>query len=132
MNILCRTLVCWVLIGLSWSAMAQLVDPTRPPAGQPGGGESAPGPEVMADGLRLQSVLLPQGGRPVAVISGKTVPLGGMLGESKLIRLTEREAILQGPEGTTHLYLTPGVSKTMVEGRSGGSGQRAGNKKGSS
>ncbi|EKE17289.1 MAG: hypothetical protein ACD_10C00520G0001, partial [uncultured bacterium] len=65
-------------------------------------------------GRRLQSVLLPAQGKGVAVIGGKTVVLGGRLGEDKLIRITEREAVLAGPEGVTHLYLTPDVNKQMI------------------
>jgi MSHA biogenesis protein MshK len=71
------------------------------------GGEAAPV-------LRLQSVLLPQGGRPVAVIGGKTVALGGSVGGARLVRLNEREAVLRGADGVTHLYLTPDVEKQMI------------------
>lgn len=110
------------LIGLALlvvvsSAQAQMADPTRPPAAW-----LAPAPAADArtgvegsGGLRLQSVLMPQGGRPVAVIGGKTVALGGRVGEAKLIRLNEREAVLQGADGVTHLYLTPDVEKQMID-----------------
>jgi MSHA biogenesis protein MshK len=36
------------------------------------------------------------------------------LGEAKLIRLSEREAVLEGPDGVTHLYLTPNIEKQMI------------------
>lgn len=89
-------------------------DPTRPPAAwlrqvevaDPAGGSGS---------QRLQSVLLPQrGGRPVAIIGGQMVPLGGQIGDARLVRLTEREAILQGPDGVIRLYLTPDVDKRMI------------------
>lgn len=88
-------------------------DPTRPPAGWL---QNSPDTGAVEDegGLRLQSILWPQRGKPVAIIGGKTVPLGGRLGEARLIRLSEHEAVLQGPEGLTRLYLTPDVKKQMI------------------
>ncbi|PKO89162.1 MAG: hypothetical protein CVU18_04920 [Betaproteobacteria bacterium HGW-Betaproteobacteria-12] len=62
----------------------------------------------------MQSVLLPQRGRPVAIIGGQTVPLGSYVGVARLVSLTEREAVLQGPDGVTRLYLTPDVDKRMI------------------
>ncbi|KXB30241.1 hypothetical protein AT959_12845 [Dechloromonas denitrificans] len=89
-------------------------DPTRPPAGWLQGRPDAA--ETAKDKVdwRLQSVLWPQRGKPVAIIGGRTVPLGGRLGEARLIRLTEHAAVLQGPEGLTRLYLTPDVKKQMI------------------
>lgn len=87
-------------------------DPTKPP-------EAWLAPQSTDDaqpatGLRLQSVLIPQHGRPLAIIGGRTVELGGRLGDQRLVRLNEREAVLQGADGITHLYLTPEVEKRMV------------------
>jgi len=48
------------------------------------------------------------------VIGGKTVALGDSIGGAKLVRLNEREAVLQGADGVTHLYLTPDVEKRMI------------------
>lgn len=106
----CLTLLLGALASLP--ALAE-GDPTRPPAGWLQGG---PDSGAVADegGLRLQSVLWPQRGKPVAIIGGTTVPLGGRLGEARLIRLSEHEAVLQGPEGLTRLYLTPDVKKQMI------------------
>lgn len=107
-------LILLALASLSTAAYAQLADPTRPPAAmQATGGDASPGAEA-ATALRLQSVLVPQGGRPVAVIGGKTVTLGDSVGGAKLVRLNEREAVLQGADGVTHLYLTPDVEKQML------------------
>lgn len=88
-------------------------DPTRPPDAWlvP---QSADGASSAETGLRLQSTLIPLHGRPVAVIGGRTVELGGRVGEQRLVRLTEREAVLQGADGITRLYLTPEVEKWMV------------------
>jgi MSHA biogenesis protein MshK len=99
-----------ILLLLAASAQAQttLRDPTRPPASM---GESVPDADVVS-GPVLQTVIIPAQGKPMAVISGKTVPLGGKFGDSRLVRLTEREAVLVGPTGTEHLLLTPGADKT--------------------
>ena len=62
----------------------------------------------------LQSVKIPKKGKPLAVIGGQQVRLGEFYGDSRLIRLTEREAVLQGPAGTERLMLTPGIEKTNI------------------
>lgn len=88
-------------------------DPTRPPATWL---EQPVSPTSGGDGggLRLQSVLIPQRGKPVAVIGGATVVLGELVGDARLVKLTEREAVLQGADGVTHLYLTPDVKKQSI------------------
>jgi MSHA biogenesis protein MshK len=58
-------------------------------------------------------VLTPKKGKPTAVIGGQVVPLGGFVGEARLVRLSETEAVLEGPEGIERLYLTPDVEKKM-------------------
>jgi MSHA biogenesis protein MshK len=95
-------------------ALAQSADPTRPPAAWLTPSDSAVPGQADAGAMRLQSVKMPQRGKPVAVIGGKTVVLGEQIGEARLIRLNEREAVLQGPDGVTHLYLTPEVEKQMI------------------
>lgn len=102
----------FALLCLPAVAQAQMADPTRPPAAMLATGGDAVSGEVPA--RRLQSVLVPQGGRPVAVIGGQTVALGDSIGGAKLVRLNEREAVLQGADGVTHLYLTPDVEKRMI------------------
>ncbi len=121
--------MAFALAVLASSAGAQMADPTRPPAswlaadgGQPDGAEEG--------GLRLQSVLVRQSGRPVAVIGGRTVVLGERLGEARLVRVNEREAVLKGADGVTHLYLTPDVEKRMVETPASRKGGKSGAMKG--
>lgn len=107
-------LMAFALLAACGAVHAQAADPTQPPAAWLAPAESArPGED--GGGLRLQSVLLRPGGRPVAIIGGQTVVLGERLGEARLIRLNEREAVLQGADGVTHLYLTPDVEKQMIE-----------------
>ena len=94
----------------SVAAETSLADPTRPPVGV-----SAPAEEGgMASGPVLQSVMIPKRGKPVAIIGGERVALGGLYGESRLVRLSEREAVLEGPEGLESLPLTPGIEKTNI------------------
>lgn len=106
----------FALVGLALasSAMAQTADPTRPPGGWLTSTAADTTNAGESGGLRLQSVKIPQRGRPVAVIGGKTVVVGERLGSATLIRLSEREAVLQDAEGVTHLYLTPDVEKQMI------------------
>ncbi|WP_150427474.1 hypothetical protein [Dechloromonas sp. CZR5] len=124
-------LIAFALLVFGTAAFAQSADPTRPPANWmvPAEG-AADGGDGAAGALRLQSVLMPQGGKPVAVIGGKTVVLGGKLGSSTLVRLNEREAVLQGADGVTHLYLTPDVKKQMIVMPAAGKAAKSGQVKG--
>jgi MSHA biogenesis protein MshK len=108
-------LIALALLAVSAVAQAQSADPTRPPAAWLAPVNEARSGGEDSGGLRLQSVKMPLGGRPVAVIGGKTVALGGHVGGATLVRLNEREAVLQGADGVTHLYLTPDVEKQMIE-----------------
>ena len=92
-------------------AQGSLVDPTRPPSGVVN--DFAPVGENM--GPVLQSVLMPKKGKPVAVIGGQQIRLGEKYGESRLVRLSEREAVLEGPDGVERLQLTPGIEKVIVK-----------------
>ena len=102
-------------ITASASVLAQSADPTRPPAAWLAPADGARSGSEGGGDLRLESVLISHGRRPVAVIGGKTVMLGGHVGGATLVRLNEREAVLQGADGVTHLYLTPDVEKQMIE-----------------
>lgn len=105
--------------GLSCASLAQgqaLSDPTRPP-----GGSAAPIPgqasvEETPPGTQLQSVLI-AAGRRVAVINGQTVALGGMVGEAKVIRISETEVVLRRGAENEVLKLYPGVEKQATKRR---------------
>ena len=107
---LMRALLALLALALPLAAGAQIADPTRPPVGV---AETAEEAGAVA-GPVLQSVLIPKNGRPLAVIDGQQVRLGERLGERRLVRLSEREAVLDGPLGIERLQLTPGVEKTNV------------------
>lgn len=89
---------------------ASLSDPTRPPLtlGEP----LAPGSEGAPPSSELQTVIRRDGHKPTAVINGAIVELGGKVGDATLVKLSESEAVLQGPAGKEILSLTPGVKKT--------------------
>ena len=95
-------------------AQTVVADPTAPPAGF-----SASAMESMeVTGPVLQSVKIPKKGKPLALIGGQEVKLGELYGDSRLIKLTEREAGLEGPSGVEHLMLTPGIEKTNITKKS--------------
>lgn len=89
---------------------APFADPTQPPGASHGGVEPASG---SPEGPRLQSVLIAPN-RKVAVISGQTVPLGGIYGESRVIRITEGEVVLQSGQERTTLKLLSDVEKRVL------------------
>ena len=79
-------------------------DPTRPPSFSASGDAVAP-----ASAQRLQSILIAPG-RRLAVIDGRTVPLGGRIGGATVVQVSETHVMLrQGAELTT-LELYPGVA----------------------
>ena len=99
-----------LLASVGVQAQSPLSDPTRPPVNVFSGT-----PEVEGGaGLVLQSIIIPKKGKPFAVIGGQTVKLGELYGDSRLVKLTEREAVLEGPDGIEHLPLTPGIEKTNI------------------
>ena len=82
-----------------------LRDPTRPPFGAAGaGGEEAPA------GPQLQSVLISPA-RRVAVIDGRTVPLGAKFRGATLTRITESGVELRSAGRVEVLKLFPKVEK---------------------
>lgn len=84
-----------------------LPDPTRPPAGlgAPQAQEAAPR-ESGLQSLFISPV------RRAAIINGQTVELGGKLGDSKLVEISESSVVLQGPQGRRTLALFPEVGLT--------------------
>jgi MSHA biogenesis protein MshK len=90
-----------------------LTDPTRPPSA-PSIASDSPASQVETTGMQLQSILL-SSGRKVAVINGIMVPLGGMVGEARLIRITETQVVLKKGEETEVLKMYPGIDKQPVK-----------------
>ena len=90
-----------------------LTDPTRPPTASSALSASQAAPEEAA-GTQLQSILM-SSGRKVAVINGTMVPLGGMVGEARVVRITETEVVLKKGEETEVLKMYPGIDKRAVK-----------------
>ena len=96
---------------LSGAQGSALSDPTRPPSSTAGlGGVQDEAPA----GRQLQSVLL-SGGRKLAIIDGATVPLGGMVGVARLVKISETEVTLRNGDETEVLKLYPAVDKRPVK-----------------
>lgn len=106
--------ICLLLAATELCAQSGAVaDPTRPPTAQ---GEAATsGAEVqdMAP-VGLQTIIRRKGAKPMAVINGETVTLGGKVGESRVTKITETEVVLDGPAGREVLTMTPSVEKKPV------------------
>ena len=88
-----------------------LADPMRPPAAPAGSGGAQ---DEAPAGRQLQSVLLSRG-RKLAVIDGTMVPLGGMVGDARLVKISETEVTLKNGDEIEVLKLYPGVDKQPVK-----------------
>ncbi|TXT24521.1 MAG: hypothetical protein FD134_1472 [Gallionellaceae bacterium] len=89
-----------------------LPDPTRPPAEFGASPTQAGTPQESG----LQSLIISPA-RRAAIINGHTVELGGRLGDSKLVEVSESSVVLQGPQGRRTLALFPdvGLKKKSLE-----------------
>lgn len=94
-------------LGALQASAQALVDPTRPPNAPAGEADAAPG------GSQLQSILI-AANRRIAIINGVTVGLGGMVGEAKVVRITETEVTLLKGDEKEVLKLYPGVDKQPI------------------
>lgn len=99
------TLLATWLVTLSAQAQS-LPDPTLLPPGL-----ATVGKDAVVSGSPLQSIIL-SGERKLAVISGQIVPLGGMVGESRLVRITPTQVTLRNGAVDEVLSLYSGVEKT--------------------
>lgn len=107
------------LLAAAWlavpAARAQgLADPTRPPAVAGTLQQGVQGEELPPAGRQLQSVLLSHG-RRIAVIDGNVVALGAMLGDARVVKITDVEVVLKTGEETETLKLFPAVEKQAVK-----------------
>lgn len=110
-----NTLV-FVLAGLcAGVTLAQLADPTKPPADASVPADVPPGTSPQA-ASGLQSVILRKQGRPAALINGELVELGGKVGEARLVKVSEDAVVLKGPGGEETLRLTPAAEKKVGPG----------------
>ena len=102
-------------IGLVGAGLAQVQDPTRPPAAlvvpEPGAAAASP----VESGL--QTVIMRPGGKSAAVINGQYVEVGGKVGDRRVVRISESEVVLKGESGREVLRMTPAIDK-MPSGKS--------------
>lgn len=118
----CSMLATATVVAMAGAQAQALTDPTRPPSAPTG----SPAAQEEAAGTQLQSILL-SSGRKVAVINGNVVPLGGMVGEAKVVRISETQVVLKKGDEIEVLKLFPGVDKLPSRRRAaragaGGSG----------
>lgn len=88
-------------------------DPTQPP-----GGFVEPVAGVAVDAgnpARLQSVIIRPGKKSLALIDGVTYGVGEMVGDLRVVKITERVVTLRGSQGKEELFLTPDVEVTPVK-----------------
>ena len=79
---------------------APFADPTRPPSA------SEPGAGVRDEGPRLESVLIAPD-RRIAVISGQQVVVGTKAAGGEVVKISESEVVIRGPDGLHTLRLIP-------------------------
>ncbi len=94
-------------------ASAQVTDPTRPPT-QMSVPDAAGAVAAPAD-VGVQTVILRAGGKSTAVINGQSVMVGSMVGDKRVVRITESEVVLKGSGGREVIKVIPGVSITPVK-----------------
>lgn len=111
-NALARVLAAAVGLSAACAQAQGLSDPTRPPGSQETSGNATDAQDDAPRGTQLQSVLLSRG-RKLAVIGGTTVPLGGMLGDARVVKITETEVVLKRGDATEVLKLFPGIEKQV-------------------
>lgn len=115
-----KTLIAF-LLALAQTAWAQAMrDPTQPPgAYMAGAGTAAANESSATESPVLNTIIRRHGAKPIAVINGETVALGGKVGDWRLVRIGESEAVLRGTDGKETLTLSPGVDKRPVRAASG-------------
>ena len=91
------------------AAAQGLPDPTRPPQFV---APTATAAEALSP--QLHSVVVPAHGKPMAMVGGVPVSVGDKVGDAKVVRISETEVVLRGPEGEQVLRMTPGVDKQVI------------------
>jgi len=111
----------FLLLATAHLATAQTMrDPTQPPSAFAAmGGGQASDEAALPETPILNTIVRRHGAKPIAVINGETVRLGGKVGEWRLVRIGESEAVLMGADGKETLTLSPGVDKRPVRAASG-------------
>ena len=113
----CCALSCLLFAQGAAIAAQELTDPTRPAVSlevaEPSSTLDKPGDVNQSQGLRL---IIIQKNRRAAIIDGKTIELGGKVGDARLIEVNEGGVVLQGVQGRRVLTLFPHVKMTKPQG----------------
>jgi hypothetical protein len=118
---------CLIVLFATKCAVAgaqSLPDPTRPPpafggiAGADSAGDSNSAAPVAA-GPQLQSVIIRQGAKSRALISGEWFEQGQTRGDSRVVKVAADRVEMRGPQRREILRLTPDVEMKLVTDRSG-------------
>ncbi len=104
----CISLFCVLLAQGAGVSALELSDPTRP-AATLDAGESSTDADAQAEqnqtrGLRL---IIIQKNRRAAIIDGKTIELGGKVGDARLVEVNEGSVVLQGARSKQVMTLFP-------------------------
>lgn len=98
-----------LLVSIGTEAVrAQLPDPTRPPGSElatEAGGVAVP----VESGV--QTIIMRRDGKSVAVVNGRHVGVGDMLGEKRVLKISESEVVVMGESGREVLKATPTIGK---------------------
>jgi MSHA biogenesis protein MshK len=97
---------------------AQVPDPTRPPGAQlaPIGAGAGVDNGVIDTERGVQAVLVqPDAKQSSAIVNGQLVKVGGMVGDKRVLKITESEVVLKGPAGREVMKLIPTIEKTPVK-----------------
>jgi MSHA biogenesis protein MshK len=101
------TAILLVALALNVERAHALEDPTRPPRAER---IAAPATHSAEPLLILQSIIRSPNGN-AAIISGRLVPVGGRIGDARLVRVTEDEAVIQIGGAEKRLALYPAARK---------------------
>lgn len=96
--------------------LAQVMrDPTQPPPAYTAG-YSGPAEEAASTPAErtLQSIIRRHGAKPLAMINGQALPVGGKVDDWTVVRIGESQVELKGPGGRETLMLSPAVDKQPV------------------
>ena len=110
----CISLFCLLLA--QGVAAQELTDPTRPAAtlevSEPSADAEALAEQNQTQGLRL---IIIQNNRRAAIIDGKTIELGGKVGDARLVEVYEGSVVLQGTRGKRVMTLFPHVKMSRQQ-----------------
>jgi hypothetical protein len=103
-------LACLTASGM---ALAQVGDPMRPPDGVAATADGGAVVPPLQSGI--QTVIVRPKGKSVALINGKQVSVGDMLGDKKVVKISEKEIVLKGTSGREVIKVMPSIEKIPVK-----------------